>query len=128
MKLSSKNNLFSCILLAYLITPAAQAAPLGRLFFTAEQRAQLDHDYLRNPAVEGDDSSVLTVNGIVQKNGGARTAWINGVPQKVGKSDERSPEVLPLAVPGKSYPVKIKVGQKLLLNKPVQQNPASPAD
>ena len=128
MKFSGKNKPLICILLACLLTPAVHATPLGRLFFTAEQRTQLDRDHTRNPAIRGDNSPVLTVNGIVQKNGGARTAWINGVPQKVGKSDERNPEILPLAVPGKSQPVKIKVGQKLLLNKPVQQNPATPAD
>ncbi len=128
MKITSQNNLFIYILFACLIAPAAQASPLGRLFFTAEQRAQLDNDHTRNPAVEGNDSPVLTVNGIVQKNGGARTAWINGVLQNVGKSDERNPEILPLAVPGKSYPVKIKVGQKLLLDQPAPQNPTAPTD
>ena len=128
MNFTSQNNLFICILLACLITPAAQATPLGRLFFTTEQRAQLDNDHSRNPAGEGNDSSVLTVNGIVQKNGGARTAWINGVLQKVGKSDERNPEVLPVAVPGKSLPIKIKVGQKLLLSQPAPQNPTAPTD
>ena len=128
MKFTRINNLFICILLAYLIAPAAQATPLGRLFFTAEQRAQLNRDYLHNPAVESNDSPVLTVNGIVQKNGGARTAWINGVLQKVGKSDERNPEILPVAVPGKSLPVKIKVGQKLLLGQPAPQNTAPPAE
>lgn len=128
MKITSQNNLFIYILFACLIAPAAQASPLGRLFFTAEQRAQLDNDHTRNPAVEGGDSSVLTVNGIVQKHGGTRTAWINGVLQKVGKSDERNPEVLPVAVPGKSQPVKIKVGQKLLLGQPAPQNPTAPTD
>lgn len=116
----------TCILLACMIAPAAHAARLGRLFFTPEQRTQLDYDYARNAPAEGNSSSVLTVNGIVQKYGGARTVWINGVPQKAGKSDERSPEALPVAVPGKSQPVKIKVGQKLLLDQPVQQNPSTP--
>ncbi len=115
-----------CILLASLIAPAAHATRLGRLFFTPEQRTQLEYDYARTTAVGGDSSSVLMVNGIVQKHGGARTVWINGVPQKAGNSDERSPEALPIAVPGKSQPVKIKVGQKILLDQPAQQNPTAP--
>lgn len=116
----------ACILLVCLFTPTAHAARLGRLFFTPEQRAQLDNDYARNATIDGGSSSVLMVNGIVQKHGGARTVWINGVPQKAGNSDERSPGTLPVAVPGKSQPVKIKVGQKLLLDQPVQHNPSTP--
>lgn len=116
----------ACILLACLIMPAAHAARLGRLFFTPQQRAQLDYDYANTAPAESGSSSVLMVNGIVQKHGGGRTAWINGVPQKAGNSDERSPETLPVAVPGKSRPVKIKVGQKILLDQPAQPNLPTP--
>jgi hypothetical protein len=38
------------------------------------------------------------------------------VPQSAGHSDERAPESVPVAVPGQSQPVKIKVGQKVILN------------
>lgn len=127
-------------LFAGLISPAAQAESLGRLFFTPEQRAQLESRRAHSAATvaatataatpeEGDATTVLTVNGIVQKQGGARTVWINGVAQNAGNSDERSPESLAVAVPGKSQPVKVKVGQKLLIDippqpKPVEQKPA----
>jgi hypothetical protein len=91
------------------------AEPLGRLFFTPEQRAQLEYSKL-----QGSDSGIsgraLTVNGIVQRHGGKRTAWINGVPQEAGNSDERAPDSLPVAVPGLSKPVKVKVGQRVLIN------------
>jgi len=48
----------------------------------------------------------------VQKHGGKRTAWINGVPQQAGSSDEKAPESMPVTVPGRTKPIKIKVGQR----------------
>lgn len=91
------------------------AEELGRLFFTPEQRVQLEHN---QPQEDDKPASArsLTVNGIVQKHGGERTIWINGVPQLAGKSDERTPESVPVAVPGQSQPVRAKVGQKVLIN------------
>lgn len=104
-------------LCAFALTAATlgHAEGLGRLFFTPEQRAQMDYDKLQNTD-PGDNRRVLSVNGIVQKHGGERTVWINGVPQQAGKSDERAPESLPVAIPGQSQPVKVKVGQKVLIN------------
>jgi hypothetical protein len=95
-------------------TPSS-AESLGRLFFTPEQRAQLEYSKSRSNDT-GSSGRALTVNGIVQKHGGKRTAWINGVPQQAGNSDERAPDSLPVAVPGLSKPVKVKVGQKVLIN------------
>ena len=120
MKLTTR--ITSCILLACLFAPHAYAARLGRLFFTPQQRTDLDRSNANHASAAGNSSSVLTVNGIVQKHGGPRTVWINGVPQNAGKSDERNPDAMAVAVPGKSQPVKIKVGQKLLLEQPAPQN------
>lgn len=115
------------LLLALSIASSTQASGLGRLFFTPEQRAQLEHERARNATAEdGSSSSVLTINGIVQRHGGARTVWINGVAQNAGNSDERSPEALPVSVSGQLHPVKVKVGQKLILDQPAQQNPSAP--
>lgn len=110
------------LLIVLLTLPlAARADDLGRLFFTPEQRAQLDYEHARNaPTDDTSDGSTLVINGIVQKNGGARTVWINGVPQPAGTSDGRDPTSVPVSVPGKSQPVRIKVGQKLLLEEPAQ--------
>lgn len=100
---------------ALIAAPLGHAEQLGRLFFTPAQRAQIERP--QQPNSESPiNASVLTVNGIVQKHGGERTAWINGVPQLAGKSDERAPESLPVAVPGQSKPVKVKVGQKVLID------------
>lgn len=101
--------------LALTAATGANAEELGRLFFTPEQRVQLEYSQQQSNDSPGNAHS-LTVNGIVQKHGGERTVWINGVPQPAGKSDERAPESLPVAVPGQSQPVKVKVGQRVLIN------------
>ena len=101
--------------LATLLLTAAtgvNAEELGRLFFSAEQRAQLEYNrQQQDPAP--DNARSLTVNGIVQKHGGERTVWINGVPQPAGNSDERAPESVPVAIPGRSQPV--EVGQRVII-------------
>ena len=105
----------------FIASTLTYAAELGRLFFTPEQRTQLEYARARGNAVEQKSPSALVINGIVQKHGGKRTVWINGVPQQAGSSDDITPESLPLTVPGQSKPVKVKVGQKVLIN------PATPS-
>jgi hypothetical protein len=100
--------------LALTISPA-NADELGRLFYTPEQRARLDIEHARD-AAPADSPNVMSIDGIVQRHGGERTVWINGVPQSAGRSDDRAPESVPVAIPGQSQPVKIKVGQKVILN------------
>lgn len=96
-----------------LLSPLAHAEQkqLGRLFFTPEQRQQLDFGKFQDDAGGAPDS--LMLNGIVQKQGGARTAWINGVPQKMGQSDERNPASVPLPLPNRAQSITVKVGQKI---------------
>lgn len=72
-------------LLALLLTLAtapglADPAPLGRLFFTTEQRARLDLQRQRNPGFlpNADDEASITINGEVRSSNGRRTRWING--------------------------------------------------
>lgn len=101
--------------LALAAAAGVNAQELGRLFFTPQQRAQLESGQQQDINTPVSPHS-LTVNGIVQKHGGERTVWINGVPQLAGKSDERAPESVPVAIPGQSQPVKAKVGQRVLIN------------
>ena len=106
-----KIGLLASVLMA---VPAGHAEELGRLFLTPQQRALLKQGQQLNidkPVIES-----LTVSGIVQKHGGERIVWINGVPQIAGKSDERAPESVPVAIPGQAQPVKLKVGEKVLIN------------
>jgi len=113
-------TVYKCIpkigLITYILiaAPLTYAEELGRLFFTAEQRAQLEYSQ-RQSGDTPDNPRSLTVNGIVQKHGGERTVWINGVPQPAGRSDERAPESVPIAIPGQSQPAKVKVGQRVII-------------
>jgi hypothetical protein len=91
------------------------AEELGRLFFTPEQRTQLDYSYTREASSDNNDRALM-LNGIVQKRGGKRTVWINGVPQQMGRSDENTPESVPVPLPGQNKSVKLKVGQRVLLS------------
>lgn len=72
----------SATLLLILATTSGQAEPpqLGRLFFNAEQRAQLDLQRQRNPGFlpNADDEASITINGEVRSSNGRRTRWING--------------------------------------------------
>lgn len=117
---------FAALLLACI--PSASADTLGRLFFTPEQRQQLDYAHARNAAANGNTAAILTVNGIVQKHGGARTVWVNGVAQSADNSGERNPTAQTVAVPGKSRPVKLKVGDKIMLDQSAPAIQDAPAD
>jgi len=108
------------LLLATIPASSPQAENLGRLFFTPKQRAQIVYDHAHKGTPNSETTSVLMVNGIVQQHGGARTVWINGTAQNSGTQGEPATETI--AVPGKAKNIKIKVGQKLLLDTPAPQN------
>lgn len=103
-------------MIGVIISSGGHAETMGRLFYTPQQRAQLDYNFARLARPDDDSGNALTLNGIVQRHGGKRTAWINGAPQQVGTSDERTPESVAVAVPGQNRSVKLKVGQRVLLN------------
>jgi hypothetical protein len=71
----------AALLLAAASAPAA-ATDVGRLFYTPQQRAELDHKRATN-AVEAEVvvERLVTVNGRVSRSSGKTTTWINGVPQ-----------------------------------------------
>lgn len=83
--------LTSLALLLAAQPPASAAAAddggLGRLFFTPERRQSLDRQRQLNvhdsPASE---DATLTINGVVVRSSGKRTAWINGVAQNENDS------------------------------------------
>lgn len=73
-------------LAATAIAPMAASDELGRLFFTPEQRQQLDQRRANpideRPAVAAQsEESLVTVNGRVTRSSGKTTTWLNGVPQ-----------------------------------------------
>jgi hypothetical protein len=96
------------------IFPNAQAGELGRLFFTPQQRQQLE--FQETNSVDSERRNYIIVNGVVQKHGGSRTVWINGTAQPAEQGDDKTPSAATVAVPGKSQPIHLKVGQRLLLD------------
>jgi len=110
-------HLFAAFLLL-LASPATQAAELGRLFFTQNERAQLERQHVLSADEAGNDSRSLIVNGMIQRDGGKRIIWINGEQQTAGPADSRTPASVTVILPGKTESVKVKVGQRLMLDAP----------
>jgi hypothetical protein len=114
----------SFLLLALFgLLPAAQAGELGRLFYTPQQRQQLEYQESSNSEAAGGGRGYVIVNGVVQRQGGKRTVWINGVPQTGGRGNDETPASVAVTVPGKSSPVQLRVGQRLLLDTPTAAEP-----
>ncbi len=71
------------LILFLFLAEAADAARLGRLFFTPEERASLEAVHATPsgtlPGKEGWDRSPAT--GKVEMKGGGRTIWVNGIPK-----------------------------------------------
>ncbi len=93
--------------------PAAAQENLGRLFFTEQQRQDLDRRRQANiqeaaTVVE----SLVTVNGQVSRSSGKSTTWINGVPQESARKP-RDPARVTLPGGESERPVSIKIGQTL---------------
>lgn len=112
----NRYSLSFLLLILSALLPAAQAAELGRLFFTPQQRQQLEFQETSNSGEEGGRRNYIIVNGVVQKQGGNRTIWVNGVAQTDGRGNDKTPASVPVTVPGKSRPVQLKVGQPLMLD------------
>jgi hypothetical protein len=111
-------NKFTIPLLALAFTTSSQAAELGRLFFSQNERAQLERQHVLSADEAGNDSRSLIVNGMIQRDGGKRIIWINGEQQPAGSADARTPASVPVILPGKTESVKVKVGQRLMLDAP----------
>lgn len=97
------------------LPPAAQAAELGRLFFTPQERAELEARGGAQNDERGPRDSI-TVNGMIQKNGGKRIVWIDGKPQAQPVSPGKSPTSVQVVLPGSVTAVEVKVGQRIELN------------
>lgn len=122
------------MLLALTALPCVAVAEekLGRLFFTPEQRIRLEH--LANKP-KGETAIIISdkvqVNGIVQRNGGSRVVWINGVPQSQKGANgilvERdiTPDSVPVKIPGTGNSVRLKVGQSIDLDSSMMRSVGS---
>jgi hypothetical protein len=101
-------------MLACLAAPAMAAAEeLGRLFFTPQQRQDLDRRRATNRAEEEAPQikeGPLTLDGHVQRSSGKTATWINGVPQYDSHAS-RDPTRITV-VPNEGEPgVSLKIGQ-----------------
>jgi hypothetical protein len=113
---SSKSRFFAslALMLSCLATPAAATAEeLGRLFFTPQQRQDLDRRRATNRAEEEAPQikeGPLTLDGHVQRSSGKTATWINGVPQYDSHAS-RDPARITV-VPNEGEPgVSLKIGQ-----------------
>jgi hypothetical protein len=101
--------------------PAA-ADDLGRLFFTPQERRELDRRRANN--LVGEDApvaeSLVTVNGRVTRSSGRTTTWINGVAHD-DADRSRDPDRVTLERGGARMPV--KVGQTLDRSRGAVQDP-----
>jgi hypothetical protein len=104
------------VLAALAIAPAPAGAidNLGRLFFTPQQRQDLDRRRQANAqesAVTAAESRI-TVNGRVSRSSGKSTTWINDVPQD-DTQHSRDPAQVVLPGGDGEPSVKLRVGQTL---------------
>jgi hypothetical protein len=108
----SPTRILVCLLaLVGVAGPASAQEPLGRLFFSPQQRQDLDRRRQANiqeSAVTA--NSFVTVNGQVSRSSGKTTVWINGVPQE---STKRPPDPAKVNLPGSEgeRSIDLKIGQ-----------------
>lgn len=116
MKLTALFGLF------IMFAPCAQAQELGRLFFTPQQRADLDARRKARvpdkPAAAAVASPVTRLDGYVKRSGGPSTVWINGESITEGGADapriDRGPsESVTIGVGEGGGRVRMKPGESL---------------
>jgi len=109
----------------------AAANNLDRLFYTPEQRLQIDRMKNRPGQAGMTLGNTISINGIVQRRGGGgegSVVWINGVAQSRESVDgllagrDIAPDAASVKVPGASKVVRLKVGQTLDLNSGAVRN------
>ena len=78
------------------IAPPGEARPApqpfgGTLFFSREQRSQMDRDRDRPPSLGGDVEAVSlarpTINGFVKRSDGVSAIWVDGTPRSIGDAN-----------------------------------------
>lgn len=105
---------------ATAVPPLARAAELGRLFFTPERRAALEHQRAFNvQEAQTLQGTTMSLDGVVHRSSGKSTVWINRQAQNEGDSARTgvnatvaagSPGSAVLA-PGEEAPSRLKVGE-----------------
>jgi hypothetical protein len=111
--------LIACALLGSAAA-IAQTAPIGRLFYTPAERAQLDMkrggvqapppDPVPQPAAPVATPEPVTLDGIMRRSSGRATLWLNQAPQDATGAVGR----------GAAYTLRLPSGQQVLV-KPGQR-------
>jgi hypothetical protein len=101
------------LLLAIVAGPAAAQQTLGRLFFTEQQRQDLDRRRQANiQEATAVVDNLVTVNGQVSRSSGKSTTWINGVPQANARRPYDPARVTLPGAEGEPS-ISVKIGQTL---------------
>lgn len=119
MNLPLRTGLVVALLLA-ATTAQADTTPLGRLFYDAQQRTNLDQQRQRNPGLTqpADTMEAVTVNGEVRSSSGRRTRWING------EADWNNTSPLPRVPVGNTYYPESGQNDSVLGNGQIKIKPA----
>ncbi|MGE5523672.1 MAG: hypothetical protein ACM3SS_08145 [Rhodospirillaceae bacterium] len=115
------------VLLGQLCTPASASESLGRLFFTPDQRSQLDalrKQRAHRPAIETaveaapPPPEVVRYSGLVRRSDGRTTVWINDRPVHERTKDPGAPTArvdddgaARIAITRQRDGIRLKVGQ-----------------
>lgn len=115
--------LAACLLLTALETHAQQPQPLGRLFFTPEQREALDarrRARLPDKPAAVAASPTTRVDGQVTRSSGRSTLWLDGFairdgvqPEGMGVRRSRDPGRVTIVVGEDRRPFELRVGETL---------------
>lgn len=97
---------------------SASAEPMGRLFFSPEERAMLDLARHKGGQTGSPSGQQVTLSGFVKRSSGKSTAWINQVPQHENETPQgiavsgaaSRPAAVPLLLPSGKQ-VTLKPGQ-----------------
>lgn len=105
--------LLAALVLAAGVDSAFAVDNLGRLFFTPQQRQDLDRRRQANIQESTVTvNSFVTVNGQVSRSNGKNTVWINGAPQETSRKPVDPSRVSVQGGEGER-PIDLKVGQTL---------------
>jgi len=105
----------SSLLIATLLSASgfawAQEAALGRLFFTPQQRANLDTMRQHNVKQGSDPVTAkgmsITVQGVVRRSSGKDTAWVNGA-----AVSEPAEQLGSTSSPQRRQPTQLGIGER----------------
>src|SRR5262245_57720428 len=116
------------LLFAGAIDSAKAVDNLGRLFFSPQQRQDLDRRRQANIQESAVTvNSFVTVNGQVSRSNGKNTVWINGVPQETSRKPGDPARVTVQGGEGEPS-INVKVGQTLDRVRGEVKDPATGGD